>query len=63
MKSVNFTERKKIAVDVFETIDMGVQILSFSYRFRQKNLVSTPTLGVGAPLRKILDPPLETFML
>ena len=36
----------------------GVQILSFSCSFRLKKLVSTPTLGVGAPPGKILDPPL-----
>ena len=28
-------------------------------QFSAKTLVSTPIFGVGAPLRKILDPPLE----
>ena len=32
----------------------GVQILSFSYRFRQKKLQNTATLGVGAPSEKSL---------
>ena len=36
----------------------GVQILSFSCSFRQKNLQNNPNLGIGAPpLGKILDPP------
>ena len=36
----------------------GVQILSFSCSFLQKNWKIIALLGVGAPLRKILDPPL-----
>ena len=39
-----------------------VQILSFSCNFRPKKLVTTPTLGVGIPFRKILDPPLNGFV-
>ena len=37
---------------------LGLQILSFSCSFRQKNLQKNSNLGVGAPLGKILDPPL-----
>ena len=38
----------------------GIQIVSFSCSFRQKNLQNNPTLGVGAP-REILNPPLERY--
>ena len=42
---------------------LGVQILSFSCSFRgkklQKNRSDTPTSGVGIPLRRILDLPLQ----
>ena len=37
---------------------LGVQILSFSCSFWQKNWKIIALLGVGAPLGKILDPPL-----
>ena len=33
----------------------GVQTLLFSCNFRQKYLQNNTTLGVGVPLRKILD--------
>ena len=36
----------------------SAQILSFSCSFPTIKMASTPTLGVGAPFRKILDPPL-----
>ena len=36
---------------------MGVQTIIFM-QFSAKKKLSTPILGVGAPLRKILDPPL-----
>ena len=41
-----------------QTLPQRVQSLSFSRNFHQKKLQSNPTLGVGAPLKKILDPPL-----
>ena len=36
----------------------GVQILSFSCSFQQNNSLAHLLLGVAAPLRKLLDPPL-----
>ena len=38
--------------DVRDASPPGVQILSFLCSFRQKRLVSIPTLGVGAPSGK-----------
>ena len=43
----------------------GQNKFSFSGSFQQKNgkmIVTTPTLGVGAHLRKILDPPLQLIL-
>ena len=39
----------------------GVQILSFSCSFRQKNCKIIPIWKLAHPLGKILDPPLKTI--